>query len=98
MLFFQVVEDVRLQTVSVAPPMPKRVPEGDLKKINAMSWLLDHPDTEAEAAVQVNGAFKPKPIILIRVFSIACFLVLSLESLYCVHEVPVTENWKIRTL
>eukprot|EP00752_Nemacystus_decipiens_P004160 g3806.t1 len=51
----KVVEDVRLQTVSVAPPEPRQVPEGDMKKINAMSWLLDHPDTQAEAAVQANA-------------------------------------------
>lgn len=55
-LLLQVVEDVRLQTVSVAPPEPRQVPEGGMKKIKAMSWLLDHPDTQAEAAVQVRRA------------------------------------------
>lgn len=47
---------MRLQTVSVAPAEPRKVPEGDMKKIKAMSWLLDHPDTQAEAAVQVRRA------------------------------------------
>lgn len=47
---------MRQQTVSVAPPEPRQVPEGDKKKIKAMSWLLDHPDTKAEAAVQVRSA------------------------------------------
>eukprot|EP00903_Cladosiphon_okamuranus_P012066 g11327.t1 len=51
----KVVEDVRLQTVSVAAPEPRQVPEGDMKKIKAMSWLLDHPDTQGEAAVQANA-------------------------------------------
>ena len=45
---------MRLHTVSVAPPESRQVPEGDMKKIKAMSWLLDHPDTQAEATVQVR--------------------------------------------
>ncbi|CAM9210540.1 unnamed protein product [Ectocarpus sp. 12 AP-2014] len=53
----KVVEDVRRHTVSVASSaMPKQVPEGDLKKIKAMSWLLDYPDTQAEAVVQQANA------------------------------------------
>lgn len=52
----KVVEDVRLHTVSVtSSAMPKQVPEGDLKKIKAVSWLLDHPGTQAEAVIQVRG-------------------------------------------
>ena len=60
---------MRLQTVSVAPPMPKRVPEGDMKKINAMSWLLDNPDTHAEAAVQVNGPLALLFVVVYGAFS-----------------------------
>ncbi|CAN0140320.1 unnamed protein product [Scytosiphon promiscuus] len=51
----KVVEDVRVQTVSVAPPMPRHVPEGDMNKIKAMSWLLDHADMRTEAAEQANA-------------------------------------------
>lgn len=54
-----------MQTVSVAPPMPRHVPEGDLKKIEAMSWLLDHPDMRTEAAEQVRHALVPLLLLLL---------------------------------
>lgn len=53
-LLFQVVEDVRLKTPSVAPRVQGQVADGDVEKINALSWLLDYPKTRAEAVVQVR--------------------------------------------
>lgn len=49
----QVVEDARLETTSTTTEIPREVPDGDRKKIEAMSWLLGDPQMRAEGIEQV---------------------------------------------
>lgn len=46
-----------MKTPSVAPRVQGQVADGDVEKINALSWLLDYPKTRAEAVVHVRRLF-----------------------------------------
>lgn len=46
-----------MKTLSMAPRVQGQVADGDVEKINALSWLLDYPKTRAEAVVQVRRLF-----------------------------------------